>query len=63
VALIGGQYANFNNDPWWQKSSLIPYVEVVADWIRIMAPRGVEILLPGDDTDIVDIASLRPVAG
>jgi membrane protein required for colicin V production len=58
VAVIGGQYANFNNDPWWQKSSLIPYVEVVADWIRVMTPRGVDILLPGDD--LVETASLHP---
>jgi membrane protein required for colicin V production len=48
VFVIGGQYANFDNDPWWQKSTLIPYGEVVADWIRVMAPRGVDMLLPGD---------------
>jgi membrane protein required for colicin V production len=48
VFIIGGQFANFNNDPWWQKSMLIPYGEVVADWIRIMAPKGVDILLPGE---------------
>jgi uncharacterized membrane protein required for colicin V production len=51
VFIIAGEYANFNNDPWWQKSTLIPYGEVVADWIRVMAPKGVDILLPGDAPD------------
>lgn len=48
VFIIAGQFANFNNDPWWQKSVLIPYGTVVADWIRIMAPKGADILLPGE---------------
>jgi membrane protein required for colicin V production len=51
VFIIGGEYANFNNDPWWQKSTLIPYGEVVADWIRVMAPRGADMLLPGGAID------------
>ena len=45
-------YANFNNDPWWQQSVLIPYGEVVADWIRIMAPKGADMLLPGELPEI-----------
>ncbi|MDH5501999.1 MAG: CvpA family protein, partial [Gammaproteobacteria bacterium] len=53
VFIIGGEYANFSNDPWWQKSTLIPYGEVVADWIRVMAPRGVDILMPGEALDEV----------
>jgi membrane protein required for colicin V production len=48
VFIIGGQFANFDNDPWWQKSVLIPYGVVVAEWIRIMAPQGMHILLPGE---------------
>jgi membrane protein required for colicin V production len=51
VFIIGGEYANFNNDPWWQKSTFIPYGEVVADWIRVMAPRGADMLLPGGAID------------
>jgi membrane protein required for colicin V production len=51
VFIIGGEYANFNNDPWWQKSTLIPYGEVVADWIRVMAPKGADMLLPGGAID------------
>ncbi len=53
VFIIGGQFANFDNDSWWQKSVLIPYGEVVADWIRIMAPQGMDILLPGELPDSV----------
>lgn len=51
VFIIGGEYANFNNDPWWQNSTFIPYGEVVADWIRVMAPRGADMLLPGGAID------------
>jgi membrane protein required for colicin V production len=51
VFVIGGQYANFSDDPWWQRSSLIPYGVVVADWIRVMAPKGADLLLPGGDLD------------
>ena len=48
IFVIGGQFAGFDNDEWWTKSRLIPHVEVVADWIRVMAPKGVELLLPAD---------------
>ncbi len=46
VAVIGGQFAGFNNDNWWLGSRLIPHLEVVADWIKVMAPRGFELLTP-----------------
>lgn len=46
VLVIVGQFANFNNDPWWRSSQLIPLAEQVADWIRIMAPKGMEMLDP-----------------
>ena len=44
VFVIGGQYANFDNDSWWHRSKLIPLAGYVADWIRVMAPKGVEML-------------------
>ena len=31
VFMIGGEFAGFNNDGWWQDSVLIPQFEVVAD--------------------------------
>jgi membrane protein required for colicin V production len=47
--VLGGQFAGFDNDTWWQRSILIPQLEVVADWIRIMAPQGYEILVPNEE--------------
>ena len=44
--ILGGQFAGFDNDSWWQRSILIPHIEVVADWIMVMAPQGYEILVP-----------------
>lgn len=46
VLIIGGQFAGFDNDNWWLESRLIPYGNYVADWIRIMAPKGVELFRP-----------------
>lgn len=51
LVVIGGQFAGFNNDEWWQKSALMPYGEFVADWIGEMAPRGLELLQPGEIVD------------
>jgi len=48
VAIIGGQFAGFDNDVWWLESSLIPQIEVVADWIKIMAPEGLDLITPDE---------------
>jgi len=45
VVLIGlfallGRYAAFDVETWWLESRLIPYAETVADWIEVMAPKG-----------------------
>lgn len=55
VAIILGQYAGFANDPWWQESMLIPQLEVVADWIKEMAPQGYELLTPDEPADSLPI--------
>ena len=47
--VLGGQFAGFDNDDWWKKSILIPHLEVVAEWITVMAPQGYEILVPGEE--------------
>jgi len=47
--VLGGQFAGFDNDDWWKKSILIPHLEVVAEWITVMAPQGYEILIPGEE--------------
>jgi len=48
LAVLAGQFAGFDNDAWWLKSKLIPYLEVVADWIKVMAPQGYELLTPDE---------------
>ena len=48
VFVIGGQFAGFDNDDWWERSFLIPRLEVVADWIKVMAPQGYEIIMPDE---------------
>ena len=56
VVLIGlfvllGRYAAFDAETWWLESELIPYAETVADWIEVMAPKGMEILQPEEMLD------------
>jgi len=53
--IIGGQFAGFNNDGWWLKSRLIPHFEIVADWIKVMAPKGYELLIPDDEAETLPI--------
>ncbi|MCB1845011.1 MAG: CvpA family protein [Halioglobus sp.] len=48
VFVIGGQYASFDQDNWWRESRFIPYLSQVADWLRVLAPKGMELLqVPG----------------
>ena len=56
VVLIGlfallGRYAAFDGEDWWHDSMLLIYAETVADWIEVMAPRGMEMLQPEDIID------------
>jgi len=44
--ILGGEYAGFDNDRWWQESKLMPHFEVVAEWIKVMAPQGYDMLVP-----------------
>jgi membrane protein required for colicin V production len=46
VFIIGGQLASFDQDNWWRQSRFIPHISVVADWLRVMAPKGMELLQP-----------------
>ena len=49
--ILAGQFAGFDNDPWWQNSKAIPYLEVVAEWIKVMAPQGYDLLTPDEVAD------------
>ena len=55
LAVIGGQFAEFDMDKWWQESKLIPRLEVVADWIKVMGPKGFEMLTPDESDEALDI--------
>jgi len=55
VFIIGGQFAGFDNDDWWLKSRLIPHAEIVADWIKVMAPKGLELLMPDDEAETLPV--------
>jgi membrane protein required for colicin V production len=53
--VIGGQYAGFDDADWWSESRLIPHLEIVADWILVMAPQGLELLVPEPSLDAMDV--------
>jgi membrane protein required for colicin V production len=55
VAIIGGEFAGFDNDSWWLESSFIPQIEVVADWIKVMAPEGLDIITPDEQAEELPI--------
>ena len=44
--ILAGQFAGFDNDNWWRRSKSIPHLEVVAEWIKVMAPQGYEFITP-----------------
>ena len=48
VAVIAGQFTGFDNDGWWLESRLLPHFEAVADWIKVMAPKGYELIVPDE---------------
>ncbi len=49
LLVLAGEFAGFSNDEWWDRSLLIPYLEQVAEWIKVMAPQGYEILVPQEE--------------
>ncbi len=51
-----GRYAAFDGERWWLESSLIPYAETVADWIEVMAPKGMELLRPDEMLDDIKLS-------
>ena len=46
-----GRHAAFDVENWWLESSLMPYAETVADWIEVMAPKGMDMLQPDEMLD------------
>lgn len=55
VFVIGGQFAGFDNDEWWLQSRLIPHLEVIADWIEVMAPEGLDLIVPDEEAETLPL--------
>ncbi len=55
LAILAGQYVGFDNDDWWHNSILIPHLQVVADWINVMAPQGYELLTPEEPAEVLPV--------
>ena len=53
--VIGGQFSGFANDDWWLDSRLLPPFQIVADWIKEMAPVGYELIVPDGIADELPI--------
>jgi membrane protein required for colicin V production len=53
--VLGGQFAGFDNDEWWLQSRMLPYFEVAADWIKVMAPKGYDIIIPDETSPSVPL--------
>ena len=51
ILVLGGQFAGFDNDDWWMQSRLIPHLEAVADWIKVMAPEGFDLIVPDGEAE------------
>ena len=58
LGVIAGQFTGLDNDDWWVDSRLIPRVEVVADWIKVMAPKGFELMIPDEVADALPLMNL-----
>lgn len=44
--VLTGRFAGFYDYDWWHDSKIIPVGEQVADWIQVMAPKGLEMIQP-----------------
>lgn len=51
VAILGGQFAGFDNDDWWLNSRAIPHLAQISAWIKVMAPKGYDMLVPGETAE------------
>lgn len=40
IVIYGLQYTLLSNDSWWKQSTLIPYFEDMANWIRTVLPEA-----------------------
>ena len=52
VVVMVGQFSGVDEDDWYRDSALIPYAEFVADWLRVMAPKGMEMMQSVPDAEL-----------
>ena len=55
IAVLAGEFLGFDNDEWWLRSRLLPYMESVTEWIKVMAPQGYDIITPDDTAGPIPI--------
>jgi membrane protein required for colicin V production len=53
--ILAGKYAGFSNDGWWQESIVIPHMEVVAEWLEVMAPHGLDLITPDEPSKSIPV--------
>jgi membrane protein required for colicin V production len=53
--VLGGKFAGFSNDGWWLDSHAIPHLEVIAEWLEVMAPQGLELITPDEAADSIPV--------
>ena len=56
--ILGGKYSGFSNDDWWMDSTLIPHLEVVAEWLEMMAPHGLDLMVPDEPAKSIPIETI-----
>ncbi len=61
--ILGGKFAGFSNDNWWDNSALIPHLEVIADWVEVMAPQGLDLITPDEAADAMPVEILTEILG
>ncbi len=53
--ILGGRFAGFSNDSWWVDSRVIPHLEVIVEWLEVMAPQGLDLMIPDDTADTIPV--------
>jgi membrane protein required for colicin V production len=55
IFILAGEFMGYDNEDWWQESTLIPQLQVLADWIEEMAPAGYDLIVPDEPADSMPI--------
>ena len=53
--ILAGRFAGFSNDSWWEDSVVIPHLEVVAEWLEVMAPHGLDLITPDEPSKSIPV--------